>query len=48
MESTVLGNALLIRVENESMRMRLVFGAGKTVVGCVSSAIRWARVGVEK
>jgi hypothetical protein len=48
MESTVLGNALLIKVEKESTRMRLVFGDGKSVVGCASSAIRWARVGVEK
>ena len=25
-----------------------VFGAGKTGVGCVSSAIRWVRLGVER
>lgn len=42
------GNALLIRVENASMTMRLVFGGGKEVFGCVRSAMRWARVGVEK
>lgn len=47
-ELMFLGKALLISVEKESMTMRLVFGGGKTVVGCVSSAIRWARVGVEK
>ena len=34
------GYALLINVEKESMTMRLVFGGGKTVVGCVSSAMR--------
>ena len=42
------GNALLIKVENESMTIRLVLGGGKMVVGCVSSARRCARVGVEK
>ena len=47
-ESTFRGNALLIKLENDSMTMRLVRGGGKTVVGCVSSATRWARVGVEK
>jgi hypothetical protein len=46
-ESAFRGKALLIRVENESMMMRLVRGGGKTVVWCVSSAMRWARVGVE-
>ena len=46
--SNVRGNALLIKVENESMIMRLVLGRGKTVVGWTSSAIRWASVGVQK
>lgn len=47
-ESKFRGNALLIKVEKESIMMRLVPGSGKTVVGCVRSAIRWARLGVEK
>ncbi len=46
--STVLGNALPIKVENESIIIRLVLAGGKIVVGCASSAMRWARVGVEK
>jgi hypothetical protein len=47
-ESIFRGNALLINVENESIMMRLVLGGGKTLLGRVSSAMRWARVGVEK
>ena len=47
-ELMFLGKALVISVEKESMTMRLVLGGGKTVVGCVSSAIKWVRVGVEK
>lgn len=42
------GNALLISVEKESITIRLVFGGGLVVVGCVRRARRCARLGVEK
>lgn len=48
LESPLRGNAMLIKVENESMTIRLVPGSGNEEVGCVRRAIRWDRVGVEK
>ncbi len=39
---------MLIAVENESMRIRLVFGGGWVGVGYARRAMRCARVGAEK
>ncbi len=47
-EPTVRGNAQLMSVKKESMMMRLVFAGGWVGVGCEKSAMKWAKVGVEK
>lgn len=47
-ESTFRGNALSIKVENESIIIKLVFLGGKLDVVWVSKARRWDKVGVEK